>query len=292
LRRAGRQTLVIPAMELTTFWGHANALGIETWLDWRVRGPAGQPAFVGADPDAPPARAMAEAAAEVHARGGLFVVNHPCSTGYPACTGCRWDLGDESAGYADVVEVMNGAWARPQNTEGLALWDRWLNAGARLPAVAGTDSHGFTRHPEDLGFTFVLAQRSVAGILDAVRTGRTYLSRGPSLVWLDPLPAAALRDDTSRLGVRLANLRRPVEVVLVAGGHEAGHQRISGDMDVWFEFAGPAASGRSAEARWWRVEVRTTNSAEPLALTNPIWRATAAPDSQSADAATRSLRSR
>jgi len=97
LERAGLPTVVIPSMELTTYWGHANALGMTEWVDWRVRGPEGLPRTIGEGEGAPASKTMEGAAAEVHRRGGTFVVNHPRSSGYPACTGCRWELGDETA---------------------------------------------------------------------------------------------------------------------------------------------------------------------------------------------------
>ena len=250
LAAAQLSPVVIDGMELTTFWGHANALGVSEWIDWRVRGPAGQ--------GGEGMIAMRAAAAEVHRLGGLFVVNHPRSAGYPWCTGCRWESGDDSLEYADAIEVLNGPWPRKQNQDGLALWNRWLNAGHRIPAVAGTDSHGFSKQPETLGFTYVHTPRSAAAILDAVKAGDSFLSRGPSIEWLD------VRSHRSP-SVRVGGAETPLEVHLVADGKVVSRERIQTDADVRFEYGG--------EARWLRAEVYARGVKGVLALTNPIFSA-------------------
>ncbi|HEU5316697.1 MAG TPA: CehA/McbA family metallohydrolase [Chloroflexota bacterium] len=243
LHAAGLNPVLIDGMELTTYWGHANALGISEWVDWRVRGPAGEGSGM--------TTSMEEAAWTVRERGGLFVVNHPRSAGYPFCTGCRWEYGDETAEYADAIEVMNGAWPRRQNEVGMALWDRWLNAGHRIPATAGTDSHGFARRPELLGFTYARAGRDPTDILQAVREGRTYLSRGPSVEWLDGDAPA----------VRVSGATGEVDVFLVTDGRRHGRRRMSGEGEMRFDL--------DRAWRWARVEVYAKNKKELLALTNP-----------------------
>ncbi len=267
LRRAGLPTLIIDGMELTTFWGHANALGVAHWIDWRVAGPGGKPERIGTDQDAPPTRVMPEAAAEVHQHGGLLVVNHPRSQGYPFCTGCHWDYGDETAGYADAIEVMNGPWSNKQNTYALALWDQWLNAGHRIPATAGSDSHGVSRQPDQLGFTFVRADLSQDGILAAVKAGRTYLSRGPSLEWLRPLPANDLARDATSLAAHLGDLPGPADVWLVADGRRERLSQPSAAGEIRFEL-----DAALRERRWFRLEACLRGKKELLALTNPVWR--------------------
>ena len=193
----GPGLLCIPGMELTTYYGHANALGIPDWIDWRVARPEGALELPGEAEAGEPdpglvTGTMAAAAAEVHRLGGTFVINHPRATGYPHCTGCRWEFGDQSAEYADLLEVWNGPWVRnypgggQQNLEALALWDAWLNAGWRIPAVAGSDGHVPPRRPESLGLTCVYAAPDPQSILAAVRAGLSYLSCGPGLVLRDP----------------------------------------------------------------------------------------------------------
>ncbi len=108
--------LVIPAMELTTYHGHANALGIRRWHDFRRCTP----------------EQMAALRAEVQAEGALFVVNHPKVTGPP------WEWGSEAQ--ADAIEVWQHPW-HVFNYQSLAAWDRLLKHGCRIAAVGGSDKH-------------------------------------------------------------------------------------------------------------------------------------------------------
>jgi predicted metal-dependent phosphoesterase TrpH len=229
LRRASLPAVLVPGVELTTFYGHANALGIEEWIDWRVRGPKGRPPRIGdgGDGEAPPAaRTMEAAAAAVHRLGGTFVVNHPRAAGYPLCTGCRWEFGATSAAYADALEVWNGAWNRQQNGQALALWDRWLRAGRRVPATAGTDSHRLPEPGAALGFTYAWARRDPAAILAAVRAGHTYLSAGPYLAW-HPWPNCLAAPSPDRLSIEVARLGAPADLRLMHDGRPIARETVA-----------------------------------------------------------------
>lgn len=272
---AGLTVTLIPSMELTTYHGHANALGVEDWIDWRVEAPpdALDGAPISAAPDTAdvlvPGCTMAQAAANIRRRGGTFVINHPRSPGYPACTGCRWEFGAESAGYADVLEVWNGPWAvRGQNSEALALWDEWLNAGHRLPGVAGSDGHTVPQRPDQLGFTYAFAAPDAASVLAAVRAGRTYLSAGPALVWRQPLPGAPLATGAEELTVDVTGLAVPAELCLVAGGETVERRALSDDDTVSFRLPPAPEGGRP---RWVRVELYREHSSVLLALANPLF---------------------
>ena len=87
------ELLTMGGLELTTFYGHALALGRRSWLDW-VHEP------------------MTELAERADAEG-LFIIAHPRREGDPVCTGCRWDYPELTPGPAQVVEIWNGGeWAR------------------------------------------------------------------------------------------------------------------------------------------------------------------------------------
>jgi hypothetical protein len=135
----------------------------------------------------------------------------------------------------------------------MALWDRWLNAGRRIPAVAGTDSHGFARRPELLGFTYVRSDQTQDAILEAVREGRSYLSRGPSIEWIE---------DGERAGIRVGGMTRELEAGLVADGRRRRRVRVEGDGEVWLD---------RPKARWFRAELYERGEKVPVALTNPIF---------------------
>jgi hypothetical protein len=166
---------VLPArgMELTTFWGHALCLGGGEWVEWRAEPGTGE---------------MAAIVRAAEAAGRLFIIAHPHAIDDPHCTGCAWHYDDVMPGPARAVEVWNGRWNGDSgNEENLALWYGWLNAGLRIVATCGTDTHGL--YPEGEGelrslepFSHVYAaELTEDALLDAIRRGRLYLSSGPRL---------------------------------------------------------------------------------------------------------------
>ena len=257
--------LVIPAMELTTYHGHANALGIRRWHDFRRCTP----------------EQMAVLRAEVRAEGALFVVNHPKVTGPP------WEWGDEAQ--ADALEVWQQPW-HVFNYQSLAAWDRLLKQGHHLTAVGGSDKH---QGPFDgsLGFhevgqpcTWVYAQElSVPALLAGLRAGRAFISAGPAGPRLELTAVAA--GNTAMMGDTLslpddqeAHLR--CRVMGAAGMFlrlvsATGAVLIPIDGDDW-------RHDRPVTARdgYWRAEVIEPPPAhqrdEPaahmaLALSNPVY---------------------
>ena len=179
--------LTMGGMEFTTFWGHALALGVREWIDWR--GP--QAATEAGTPDVThtvttegvTTRGMPQIAAEVGACGGLFVIAHPMAVGDPYCTGCQWRYPTMRPGTATAVEVWNSDWrSESRNELGLSLAYEWLNAGQRLALTAGTDNHGRNPRAMHYGFNVVYAEDlSEDEILRAVRAGHLYISSGPTL---------------------------------------------------------------------------------------------------------------
>lgn len=249
---------VIPGMELTTYYGHALSLGTTDWIDWRL-GHSG--------------RTMEDAADEIHARGGVLVAAHPANVGDPDCTGCRWLFDQFTPGDLDGVEVWNGRWNEPgaQNEITLQIWYGWLNAGHRIPAVAGTDAHRATSYRPDSGFSLIRADElSAEGILDGLRRGRVMLSRGPRL-WIE-MPwlgggTATMGDVVAAVGqafharVRWADAPSGARVRLISDGYVQREWSVSRDGERTAE----ALAVRSVGA-----ELRDESGAL-LALTNPIY---------------------
>lgn len=126
------RTLLIPAQELTTFTGHANALGVTDPIDFRIDG------VHVAD-----ANALADA---VHRAGGLFSINHPALPSGEICMGCGWTAPGFDFARADAVEVVNGGALKLTGkadglVSGLPFWRSLLNAGLHPTAVGGSDNH-------------------------------------------------------------------------------------------------------------------------------------------------------
>ncbi len=283
---ASSETLLTAGgMELTTYWGHALCLGTRDWVDWRAGPGTGE---------------LPRTAAELYARGQVFVIAHPGSDGDPGCTGCTWRVPEMYPGNARVVEVWNGPWRGDSgNEEALALWYDWLNEGLRLVASAGSDYHGDVDEllPEagpgseaddgtdevdvvavaaaaNVGFSVIYAEAlTEAALLKALMAGHLYLSAGPQVSFEaraagtvsmmgDEVPASAAEEGIT-LAVTWDHCAADAQVRTIVNG------RL---LDAW------PAEGRGTrewtmqvdEADWVVVEIRDARGAM-LALTNPIF---------------------
>lgn len=131
--------------------------------------------------DAAATVAMADA---LRADGGVFQANHPGYrvTGAPLATCADAESSRMHWRYGfgvlpDTVEVWN-ATTLLQPSE--LFWECWLQRGARLGALAGSDSHGANHLNVGIPSTWALAASSrEADVLAAIRAGRTTLSRVP-----------------------------------------------------------------------------------------------------------------
>lgn len=160
------ELLLIPGEEVTTYHGHANVLGADGWIDFRL--PAdGDPAVL---------------AAEAKALGGLFSINHPKRL--PNCIGCDWQYPVPEG--ADCFEAWHGPWPH-RNWESLERYDALLAEGRRLTLVGGSDRHQPGWPDRDPGILQVgspttwlyLSELSLEAVLDALRAGRAFVSEGP-----------------------------------------------------------------------------------------------------------------
>ncbi|HKI58825.1 MAG TPA: CehA/McbA family metallohydrolase [Trueperaceae bacterium] len=264
--------IVLPGMELTTFWGHALALGLRDWTDWRV---------------ADGRRSMAQIAREVASRGGVFVIAHPTSAGDPTCTGCRWLYPDTSPGPARHVEIFNGGSGDVRNEQALALWYRWLDEGHTVFATAGSDAHDASLMIHGVRFDVVRCDRSSpAAVLAAVDAGRSYLSRGPHLE-LRAVDAAGRRGepgDTVAAGaadVQASWLHaEPGSTVRLVVNGRVRHEWPASPAAVEAAAAGTGPGGRPgagsaraevslSPASWCLLELRAADGAL-AAVTNPL----------------------
>ena len=255
----GGETLVLPGAELTTFNGHALALGVERWIDWRT-GMGG--------------RSASDVARAVREAGGVFVVAHPDALPDEVCTGCRWTHEDFDPALAHGVEVWGGLWDGPEeeNPGCVALWHRWLDAGHRLTATGATDAHHKKHWEGPVPLTYVHAEDlSLPAILDGLRAGRTFVSSGPDLqmraVTADDRewPMGSTVPGEARIEARCARSPR-AELRLVSGGAVTAREEVTGSGGV----SAPAASAAWHVAELWDGEGRRL-----LAVTSPIYVAAA-----------------
>jgi predicted metal-dependent phosphoesterase TrpH len=159
--------LLIPGIEWTTYYGHANAFGATEWVDHRLgtRGATTEGAITA-----------------FHDQGALFSINHPQVPAVVQCTGCGWEL-DVDGTTIDGVEVFQG------NLPGTVFWEDLLDDGSRAAAIGGSDDHrggegtpDFLYTPIGFPTTMVYAEElSVEGILAGIRSGRTVVKvAGPN----------------------------------------------------------------------------------------------------------------
>ena len=138
--------LLVPGQEVTTDRGHANCFGALPWIDFRE------------PPDT--WRSIADA------HGGVMSVNHPWAD-------CAWHLPLSEP--ATLVETWHKSWDRVDPTP---LTD-WRSFGT-IP-IGGSDFH---RHeagviPGNPTTWIECADRSIEGVLDALRNGRVAISAAP-----------------------------------------------------------------------------------------------------------------
>ncbi|MDQ0419528.1 hypothetical protein J2045_000538 [Peteryoungia aggregata LMG 23059] len=236
--------LVIPAMELTSFWGHTNFLGLARPVeDWRCRSPSD----------------VVDRMAEARANGATIVINHP----FQNSAGGKWQSGFEP--HFDALEIWNGLWT-PMNAQALAFWQELLVAGRQIPVTGGSDFHLKNRrrhgHPSN---RLRVSGHSIADILAAVRAGRNVVSFSPHD--LTALPVGIGHPDFgsrvpsgSPIAVRFDGLSQGDEIRLVdENGYKDTVKPDEGGFTVELPFSG----------RFLRFEVWHGNEAR--LFTNPFY---------------------
>ncbi|MFZ5476480.1 MAG: CehA/McbA family metallohydrolase [Myxococcota bacterium] len=192
------ELLLVPGVEFTTYDGHFNGIGATAWVDHRI----GQPGVT------------IEAAAEAfHAQGALVSVNHPTVDLGDACIGCAWDHALDP-GEIDAMEILTGGWEPVGGLfapSAMALWEEWLDAGARIAPVGGSDDHragvdeGATGSPIGSPTTMVWAEElSVPALLAGLRAGHTVVktqSAADPMVVLDGDTITVEGGDGARLEI-------------------------------------------------------------------------------------------
>jgi predicted metal-dependent phosphoesterase TrpH len=135
----------IPGMEVTSADGHVLAIGVEEAV------PSGRP-FV-------------ETLEEIRSRGGLAIVPHPFQS---SRSGVAPNISQEALASADAIEVYNSRLLTGRANRQAERFARTHE----LPMTAGSDAH--IAEMVGQAVTRVGAEeRSLDGILDAVRDGRT-----------------------------------------------------------------------------------------------------------------------
>lgn len=163
------QMLLLPAQELTTFYGHANVIGSTGFVDFRITDGS--------------ADTMLQRAQAI---GGLTIINHPGLPSDERCMGCGWSAETDYA-LVDAVEVVNGGVLNQTDGQvrsplsGIPFWESLLSRGHRLTAIGASDNHdpaimpgepGALGHPATVVHAGSLSQ---AALMAGIRSGRVFV---------------------------------------------------------------------------------------------------------------------
>jgi hypothetical protein len=244
--------LLIRGMEVTTYNGHMNAWGIPSGKVFEYRQLPGQDDQI------------QKMVAAVHAAGGLISVNHP----YATCKACEWGFSKRAENF-DGMEVWNSSWSL-EDESSLKLWDSLLRVGRHVTLIGSSDTHGPDVPVGQPTISVYAAQPGVAGVLDAIRRGRTVVTSTPG-------GTIRMEAGSSKPGDTIvATAGSTVELELSLDGFDSAGEVIlfsqSGEVKRWKFSAGawkqnievPAQSG------FLRVEARDERNSM-LGLTNAIW---------------------
>ncbi len=163
----GNWPVLVPGVEVTTYAGHFNVWGTDSWYDFRD----------------PTAEGIQRAVNAARADNGLVSLNHPKPYGpeweYPEVTGFH------------AIEPWNGWWNGLNNVS-TRYWNDRLAAGEHVWGIGGSDMHMLVSggdpnnplSPAQLGIPTIWIQTdeplSAAAILDALRAGRSFITESPT----------------------------------------------------------------------------------------------------------------
>lgn len=161
--------LLLHGREISTPRGHFNAIGERRVIDFRIG----------------PERPMARLLSEISAGGAFVSANHPWLTSDAWCGGCGWADHDPATTSAiQGVEILNGSTPTPPGElPGWHWWAQLLNAGRRVTAVGGSDSHDpqHTRGSIGTPTTVVWASGlSETALVAGLRSGRVFVRGTPN----------------------------------------------------------------------------------------------------------------
>jgi hypothetical protein len=243
--------ILIPGYEVTTFHGHWNIWGMNSWIDFRIQTEAD----------------MRAAMQRARGKGYLVSCNHPRPYGPP------WEF-TEVDGF-DCVEVWNGPWEF-LNEVCVEFWEQRLRRGKRLPAVGGSDMHFLKRkHPAQLSHptTWIYCQNdlSPAGLIAGIRAGHCFISESPDGPRLrlrageTMMGDVLIRDDLNSLPIQLkAYDAKGTTLEVVGSSGTLAEYRV--DRDVWQHSTEISVEGVSY------IRVQSVEPPDRVrALTNPIY---------------------
>lgn len=159
------KVLLIPAREITTFWGHFNVFGTTQFIDYGA-----------VNKDGLDINAILQ---DVLSKGAIASINHADAPSGEGCMGCGWTPPTPvDMSLFTGIEVINRGVIMLSSTD---LWDKEIAAGHRLTAIGGSDNHNALTPAGEPGAigrpttVVAAAELSVPAILDGIRHGRVFI---------------------------------------------------------------------------------------------------------------------
>lgn len=259
--------LFVPGSEVTTYQGHANAIGATRWVDFRVG-------------STDPAVTITQIVDAVSAQNALFAINHPALNLGEVCIGCSWGH-MEPPGRVAAVEVQNGQYSVTGNLffrRSIRFWEAYLARGEHVAPIGGSDDHragqdhGSLASPIGGPTTMVYAtELSVPAILAGVRAGRTVVKlQGPDDPMVELRAGDAMIGDAVRAGhaTLRATVTRAMGATLTFLRNGAAGDPIVVNADPFTATVEVDAPAGSADD-WWRCELTVDN--QPRVVTGHLW---------------------
>ena len=264
--------LLISGRELTSFYGHANAIGVVQNIDFQAKSsqdgwnnqliPVSNSAFVS--------------------------VNHPVRPGGEFCMGCAW-LGGFPNPAVHGIEVANGDDIGTRYS-GLDFWEKLLASGQKLTAVAGSDNHNPDKDWYDwstLGrpSNWVLAEDlSQSAIIKSLRQGHVVLdfSKDESRIHQPPIEMVAkVGDEVAQIGdSRVVALGQTIDLEIAISDDFARRLFVHSNSAMSIEYTNGQGLNPGEkillkinmpnESSWIWAEIRDEKK-NVVALTNPIY---------------------
>ena len=216
---------------------------------------------------------------EISADGLLSSLNHPLLPPWD------WLFEDTDLRHVHCLELWNDLYWPGHvtgNPAAVAMWTEWLNAGFQITAIGGSDYH-YPPRPEENKFgerlgmptTYVYAEElSTAGILDALRKRRAYVTKGLQLDF-EAKANGTIYKMGADLGMQCGpidfNVTIPYEpktikVQLVKNGEVIAQEQTNG-RDIGIQFRQDIDANIPT---WFRLDI-TDKDGDVLAITNPFF---------------------
>lgn len=169
--------LLIPGLEITTFFGHFNIFGITSPIDFRI--------VEGGD------ITFNTIADKVHELGGIVSINHPGLPSGEICMGCGWSMEDADYEKADAVELVNGSSlaSADRDAEGvlsaIPFWTQRQAEGYALTPLGGSDNHDPDRQAMGaVGSPVTVIEAhdlTPQALFEGIRAGRSFVQVDPDV---------------------------------------------------------------------------------------------------------------